>query len=319
MLDDTYTQIFLRIDEAYRDDAKRALMWLAFEQRPLQLRELAEATIIRPRSRPPFDPEERFPDSQDIIEILSCLVTVTELIVYDSNPDNTGKATITLVTLAHYSVQEYLISDRIKETPVGYFSISEITSNKYIAESCVNYLLYHARLANNESSSPEMNDFPLLEYAATYWYIHVNRLPLASEQKHLTLLALELLLSDSSLLSWSTDAGQSPNRPLYGDTFHLFILGRRRSEYALFYAVELSLPHAVEELLDRGWNPNLTHDRGETALHRVARAGHVAIAMALIRKRAFVDARNYSKQTPFHWAAFLGNFWNDGPTSGIGC
>lgn len=59
-----YSRIFSGIDEAYRQDAKSALIWLAFAERPLPLEELAEATIIHPSADPPFDPEERFPEPQ---------------------------------------------------------------------------------------------------------------------------------------------------------------------------------------------------------------------------------------------------------------
>jgi hypothetical protein len=49
-LDDTYSRVLMSIEEVYRDDAKHALMWLAFSERPLQLKELAEAMIINPHA-----------------------------------------------------------------------------------------------------------------------------------------------------------------------------------------------------------------------------------------------------------------------------
>jgi hypothetical protein len=115
-LDETYSRMLSAIDEAYREDAKNALIWLAFSERPLQLEELAEATVIHPRSYPPFDPEERFPDPRNVLEILSSLVVINDLEdnftpVFAMEDDqhiysqDTGKATPSTVTLAHYTVK----------------------------------------------------------------------------------------------------------------------------------------------------------------------------------------------------------------------
>jgi hypothetical protein len=77
-LDDTYSRLFLEIDDAYREEAMKAMLWLAFSDRPLLLEELAEAIVIRPLSHPPFDPEERFPDPESVLQILSSLVSTMQ-------------------------------------------------------------------------------------------------------------------------------------------------------------------------------------------------------------------------------------------------
>ncbi len=69
-LDDTYSRLFLEIDEDYREEAMNALLWLAFSNRPLLLTELAEAIVVKPQAEPPFDPEERFPDPESVLQIL---------------------------------------------------------------------------------------------------------------------------------------------------------------------------------------------------------------------------------------------------------
>lgn len=179
-LDDTYFRVFSSIDEVYREDAKNALMWLAFAGRPLQLTEIAEATVLRCYSNPPLDPEQRFPDPRDILEILSSLVTVTDSFMSSSDRwdkfDNLDlQAT---VTLAHYSVQEYLVSDRIKDSAVGYFSLTEVISNNDVSLSCLKYLLYHAALTQAPYATPNVNQWHycnMLQHTGTLTSIYFRR------------------------------------------------------------------------------------------------------------------------------------------------
>ena len=46
------------------------------------------------------------------------------------------------VRLAHYSVKEYLVSDRVRVGAAKKYSISEIAANTLIAETCLAYLLH---------------------------------------------------------------------------------------------------------------------------------------------------------------------------------
>lgn len=114
-LDETYSRMLLDIDEVYRQEAKNALLWLSFSERPLDLAELAEGSIINPQLDCPFSPEERFPDPQYILQILSSLVVVsyfeevadTGSSKHFRSVDAISRATI---SLAHLSVKEYLVS-----------------------------------------------------------------------------------------------------------------------------------------------------------------------------------------------------------------
>lgn len=47
-LDATYERMLIGIEEMYREEALRLLRWLAFQQRPLTLGEMAEAGMIDP-------------------------------------------------------------------------------------------------------------------------------------------------------------------------------------------------------------------------------------------------------------------------------
>jgi ankyrin repeat domain-containing protein 50 len=282
-LDDTYSRLFLEIDDAYREDAMKALLWLAFSDRPLLLAELAEAIVVRPLSHPPFDPEERFPDPESVLQILSSLVSVN-----DAGRDRLWR--MGTVTLAHFSVKEYLISDRIRKGPAQYFAISSHIAHYFIAECCLLYVLHYANTATKTGSLGNLAAFPLITYASASWFTHINMLPV-EQQKPLTPLALKLLLSADALSSWQ-----------------LIRLGHLipfPDEGALYYASSLGLLDVIKELLAAGWDPNEWENR--SPLHVAAIECHAVAAFLLLSHRANVNAKDYMGYTPLHHAAEKGN------------
>jgi ankyrin repeat domain-containing protein 50 len=77
-LDDTYARILTEIDEKDQQYARRALLWLAFSNRPLRIKEVAESAVMDPQLDLPFNPKARlFVPHNDILEILGSLVTVS--------------------------------------------------------------------------------------------------------------------------------------------------------------------------------------------------------------------------------------------------
>jgi hypothetical protein len=200
-LDETYTRLFLDIDPSYQQDAKYALAWLAFSGRPLLLTELAEAIAIDPKSSRPFDPEERFPDPESVFQILSSLITVSS----DENRDKAFSApgtscSVVTVQLAHFSVKEYLVSDRILESPARYFAASESIAQRFMAECCLIYILQYVYSPSIEDRTQFVN-FPLLKYVSVYWSMHLSLVP-HEQQQLLNPLAMKLLLDESALRSW---------------------------------------------------------------------------------------------------------------------
>jgi hypothetical protein len=76
-LDETYDRILCGIDELYRDDTYRVLLWLAFSARPVTLAEVAEALAIDVDNYCVLDADERFGDPCDILALCSSLVTAS--------------------------------------------------------------------------------------------------------------------------------------------------------------------------------------------------------------------------------------------------
>lgn len=156
-LDNTYSRILINIDEEYRRETYTVLQWLTFSVRPLHLVEVAEAVAVRPGSDF-LDGEEKLRDPHVILSICSSLVVLSEF----------GE-----LRLAHYSVKEYLVSERIRTSPASPFVMMVDSGNKKIAEICLTYLSISDQW--NLSSHSRFLDFPLLRYAIQNWHVTCSK------------------------------------------------------------------------------------------------------------------------------------------------
>lgn len=104
------------------------------------LSELVEVLAVDMDGKEPqFDPENRIPDPKDILTMCSTLVTTEDIIGYPTNYRRLENCTI--VKLAHFSVQEYLLSERIKSSKASMYSMDPISGNLFIAKAYLIYLL----------------------------------------------------------------------------------------------------------------------------------------------------------------------------------
>lgn len=295
-LDETYARILLGIDDSYRQLAFTALQWLAFSEVPLKTEELAEAAIINPQAEVSLDLEDRFQDSDDILTILSSLVTVSteDRIRYPKTyPVVTFQTRV--IKLAHFSVKEYLISERIQAGPAGEYSIREIQAHTTIAEGCLAYLLQFDTL-DSLTSLETLDGFPLLEYAARYWFKHARvieenckiSLPLSdrllwSQKEALNnwVCLYDLDYAFRGFFSGSYQDWQSFNVNRHQD----------RINHPLYYATLADLRVSVKFILDKGANVNAQGRRHGTALHAAAYSGHETISQLLLDKGADVNAQ----------------------------
>jgi hypothetical protein len=135
---------------------------------------------------PPFDLEERLHDPcNDIIEILGSLVTISlervsrntshqysdfELDVTPIDPgsdvtDLAGKE----IKLAHFSVKEYLLSDRTGISSASGFRATSVEADQLISESCLLYILHYDESDSKTTTPEDLECFPLLQYACKFW------------------------------------------------------------------------------------------------------------------------------------------------------
>jgi len=166
-LDETYERILQGLDSADQlRDATKALRWLCFSYRPLRLLEMVEILAIENGDNGGFFPEERLPHPTDIMVVCSSLISCNAVNDDDdhsgSDVDRIREGRNIQVQLAHFSVKEYLLSDRCAMRS----EFQTQTCFMAIAEGCLRYLLYLCEGAPLNQGIVDQH--PLSHYAAEH-------------------------------------------------------------------------------------------------------------------------------------------------------
>ncbi|CAD6586135.1 MAG: hypothetical protein ASARMPRED_002451 [Alectoria sarmentosa] len=281
-LDDTYERILCSIDEEHAEDALKVLQWLAFSNEPLKLREVAEATAITLGDMPRFDPEDRLRHPTDILAICSSLIHLSAAEGFRlpsptpppfSEEDHTQHLE---VRLAHYSVKEYLVSERIKRAKAAFYSICEASANVFLARSCLVYLMYFDKPLSDPVAA-YLYEYPLLWYSAREWDIHVARVLNMNHGVHIDSVLRDFFLSENSacincLLVSKPLLYDPPERQRVGDYTDF---GRR---ICLYYASRLGLLKICKTLLEQGMRAG--HRTSDDLLDTVITPSGIAVLNA---------------------------------------
>ncbi|RAL12829.1 uncharacterized protein BO97DRAFT_450808 [Aspergillus homomorphus CBS 101889] len=143
-LDATYQSILEKeIRPKYHDAVQLILTWLTFSVKPLTQEDVAHVA--------------GFPSPDSVIEICT-----TQLVTL-----NTSDGTI---TLAHFSVKEFLLSERTSKV-AKWYHMSEILGHRAILKQIFSHLL-----AADDLSTRAAMDNPLLSYSFENWSNHLKRL-----------------------------------------------------------------------------------------------------------------------------------------------
>ena len=291
-LDDTYARILYNIDNQYNHYNRyviKILQWLSFAARPLRLEELAEIVAIDVEETPRFDPERRWPEQRDILTVCSSLIALTDSYEesgseFGANPRefSDSEGVMTYVRLAHFSVKEYLVSDRIDLGMASHYSIREMVAHGTIAEDCIAYILQFDEPGSLTPETLELS--PLSQYAAQYWVYHARNSMRASDEIS-TRLSIELLMSDrEGLLSWVRIADP--------DKFYHQDMGLGSDDLAspLYYASQAGLLQQVKMLMEGSVGVDAQRGRFGNALQVASDLGHEDIVKILLEKGADVNA-----------------------------
>lgn len=261
-LSKTYKHVLDSIPYAYLQHSKRILAFLTYSERPLKISEAVDILATTPQKALKFDPGNRMPQPMRILKFCSSLVTLAE--------DRQH------ISLAHFSVKEYLISDADK----GLFTdaLKPTVAHAAITDVLVSYL---SCLTRNETNIEER--YPLLEYGAEHWFKHAKHVfkDIESTQQRI----INFMLNEESWyisLKWHapvdddirSEASHIPNATLY----------------PLYYTSLKGLPHTAERLLDL----NVLHTSSPCQqfgppLRAACCKSHSDVAEVLIRRGAQIE------------------------------
>jgi ankyrin repeat protein len=153
--------MLMNIDPDQIDDVKRILTWLCFSKRPVTMQEIVEGLAVDIGENPRLDAEGRLEDTDDIVRMCPGLISISTVKAKAAfAPDSAVQSPV--VRIAHFSVQEYLESDRITSRQFALFSR---TANEDLAKICIVYMRY--------VELKSLDDYPLALYAAKHWHEHL--------------------------------------------------------------------------------------------------------------------------------------------------
>jgi ankyrin repeat protein len=285
-LDETYERILKGINKVIWEYAYRLLQCLTVAVRPLRVKELAEALVVEfnPGEIPTANATWRWEDQEDVV--LSACSSLVDVI------DDNGSQ---IIQFAHFSVKEYLISDRLANSQ---FHIPLAPANATFAQACLCVLLRLDDQANEDSKS-----LPLVKYAAEHWVKHAQ---IANE---------ELGITDTMYYFLDMD------RPHFSAWVRIQGLKDflRFSKYEepkavpppaapLYFAAESGFRGLVERMVVKHpAHPNTWGGVYGTPLHASVLGGHLEVAQFLASRGADVEARSADKWTPLHLASQEGH------------
>jgi hypothetical protein len=287
-LDQTYDRILSAISEEYSEYAMRILQWLTFSARPLSVEELAEVVAIDVARTPAFNRDEVLEDPLEVLNICSSLVTITT-----NKAEEPWRPVQRIIALAHYSVQEYLVSERIKEGQAKQYSMQEVECHNAITKGSLMYL----NQFQQPLSKGILEASALAIYAAEFWSSHLRKTGDESEQ--LSRLAMSFMsIKKSIYLIWTHL--YNPDYPGTGPHLGISVIGITTP---LYYVAMLGLSTITRLLLDEGAEVNAQGGRYGNALQAASAGGHEQVVKMLLDKGAEVNAQGRVYGNALHIAS----------------
>ncbi|KIV91422.1 hypothetical protein PV10_05963 [Exophiala mesophila] len=302
-LDGIFNRILEGIDPDMQPQVHSALMWLAFSTRPLLLEELAEIFVIRTeRAVPELEVDARPFHPRDALKCFSSLIL--EEMIYDPRRGEVGFTYhgVNVVRLFHFSIKEYLTSDRINNGPAARFGFSEVKAQKHIAHSCLAYHLYCVEEATVLSNTQTEDAFWLKGYAGRHWITHLEMVPKTHWPCAVPLAATRALTPRSRSLLIML---QMSNNAISDQSWGPIPVSMLHRPWC--FTARLGHLQLTQMLLDTARNEYLTQEDLDAALHESAYGGHTDIVKFMLKMGASANSEAAWFGTALHAAAARGH------------
>jgi len=285
-LDDTYERALEGIPKEKRQHAHRLFQCLVASIRPLSVEELAEMFAIDfdPRSEPnllegwrPDNPEEA------VLSACSSLITTIE--------GNDSK----IVQFSHFSVKEFLVSDRLQASEVGnirQYHIPLDAAHTVLARACLTVLLQ----LDETVDKMRLARFPLVFYAAEHWVTHVKFENVASRFEDIMERLFNPKLPYLAAWAWVHDVDRPWARKAIDD---LPEHPPPPKATALYHAASCGFSVVANYLIvTHAEDLNANCGYHGTPLHAALYEGHLEVVDLLLNHGADIDQRDNGNQTP---------------------
>ena len=319
-LDETYQRVLKSVHKTNQGHVQRLLQCLAVAFRPLRVDELATILTFDPDANesgtgeaPTLVAASMEDQEQELLSACPSLITIV---------DSRGSR---VVQFAHFSVKEFLISDRLATSTedISRYHILPDDAHTTLTRACLGLLLRLDDRVNRRNATR----IPLAMYAAENWVSHAR--PVVSSRLMGTIQALFdsnkphfaawVRVRDIDKLLWF-DGRRGAAEPLYYSALcgfydlvehfinthpqHINAIGGQR-DCPLAAALYGGHILVAELLLHHGANVNFQGANGETPLH-IAVTWPIKVAADavdfLLKHGADVDAQREDLSTPLHLA-----------------
>jgi ankyrin repeat protein len=293
-LDDTYERLLQGIPKEKSHHACRLLQCMVAARRPLHVEELAEIFAIEfgPNNVPnlvagwrPENPEEA------VLSACSTLIATIE--------DEGAKT----VQFSHFSVKEFLTSDRLQMSDVSnirQYHIPLEPAHTILARACLTVLLQ----VDEKVGEQNHKALPLASYAARNWVMHAEFEDVASHIQD----SMECLFNPRKphFRAWISLPGALDYDSRPSSTV---ILDFQPRVTPLYCAASCGFARLVKHLIithGEDVNETCTH-QDMSPLHAASRGGHIDCARLLLDHGAYVHAQNIVGWAPIHFASYDGH------------
>ena len=243
--------------------------------------EIVEALAVTSEDGVPrYDPDERYPEPQDILTRCSSLVTTSDS-TYPSlweKDDGQGPSTDTVtLVLSHFSVKEYLLSERIRNRATSRFHFTEKSANTLIAQTCLAYLQQF-----DSMNWPTAHKLRLSAYAARNWDVHALVVGEASSDALRPLIMKLFHLPGYQYINWILlHVADYCHGDISCEPWPIIS--------PLYSASRMGLMETTSLLLDEGADINEQTGPFDSALSAAAAGGHQAVVQMLLDRGADVN------------------------------
>jgi len=319
-LDGSYERILREIDEEKRPYTYRLFQCLVISTRPLCVKELSELSAILPDAGSTLGFENGWrPENPEefILSACSPLVTVVKDVrnndandgseekdndYNDDDDDNAGDNINDdedrVVQFSHFSVREYLTSDRIANNAhVSHFHILPKPAHALLARACLGVLLQ----LDYGLDDAKIRLLPLARYAAEHWVDYARFEDVSSDIQDMMDCLFDSNKPHLAAWLWLCDVENSRSR------YQRTPSPTRPDAVPLYYAALCGFRDLSERLLRaRPQDVNAWGGYYYTPLLAALHKEHPNIALLLLERGADVESRGRQLQTALYVASSCG-------------